>query len=80
MVQTWSASPQVIGATPLTYDFTTAASKAYGSNMYPVTAGVWAFYSGDFNQDEVVDNSDSDQLFPDIENSNFGVLPTDVNG
>ncbi|MBL0012208.1 MAG: hypothetical protein IPP30_00120 [Flavobacterium sp.] len=27
MVQTWSASPQVIGATPLTYDFTTAASK-----------------------------------------------------
>ncbi|MBL0012211.1 MAG: hypothetical protein IPP30_00135 [Flavobacterium sp.] len=80
LVQAWSAAPQAISGTPLTYDFSSAATKAYGNNMKQVKVGVWAFYSGDFNQDEVVDNSDSDQLFPDIENSNFGVLATDVNG
>ncbi|NHM07961.1 hypothetical protein G4D82_12070 [Flavobacterium sp. CYK-4] len=80
VVQTWSALPQAIGNTPLTYDFTTAASKAYGSNMVLVKPSVWAFYSGDTNQDEAIDNSDLDTMFIDIENSNFGVLATDVNG
>ena len=80
LVQAWSALPQAISGTPLTYDFSTAASKAYGNNMKQVKPGVWAFYSGDINQDEAIDNSDSDNLFPDIENSNFGVLATDLNG
>jgi hypothetical protein len=80
LVQAWSALPQAISGTPLTYDFSTAASKAYGNNMKQVKPGVWAFYSGDINQDEAIDNSDSDNLFPDIENSNFGELATDLNG
>ncbi|MBL0012205.1 MAG: metallophosphoesterase family protein [Flavobacterium sp.] len=80
LVQTWSAAPQAISTTPLTYDFTTTASKAYGNNMKEVAADVWAFYSGDINQDDAIDNSDSDTLFTDIENSNYGVLATDLNG
>ncbi|MBS7788338.1 hypothetical protein KIH23_13620, partial [Flavobacterium sp. CYK-55] len=32
ITQTWSAMPQTIGTTPLTYDFTTSASQAYGDN------------------------------------------------
>lgn len=80
VIQTWSATPQTIGAVALTYDFTTSANKAYGSNMKQVEPGVWAFYSGDINQDEAIDNSDTDNFFPDIENSNFGVLATDLNG
>lgn len=80
LVQTWSAAPQTVGAVPLSYDFSTAASQAYGSNMKEVTSGVWAFYSGDINQDESVDNSDADPLLLDIENYNSGVFATDLNG
>lgn len=80
LVQTWSAAPQTVGAIPLSYDFSNAASQAYGSTMTEVISGVWAFYSGDINQDQAVDNSDSDSLYSDIEISNFGVLATDLNG
>ena len=80
MVQTWSANPQTIGATPLSYDFSASASQAYGDNMVEVQAGVFAMYSGDINQDTVVDGSDSTDLLNDIENANFGVLATDLNG
>jgi hypothetical protein len=80
LLQTWTADPISVGATPASYDFSTAAAQAYGSNMIEVVSGVWAFYSGDINQDEVVDNADAGTLFLDIENSNFGVLATDLNG
>jgi hypothetical protein len=80
LLQTWSAEPQAVGSSPLSYDFSSDATQAYGSNMREMETGVWAFYSGDINQDETVDNSDSDSLFSDIENSNFGVFVTDLNG
>ncbi len=80
MVRTWSATPQIVGNTPLTYDFSNVASKAYDSNAVQVGAGVWAFYSGDINQDGVVDGSDSTNLLNDIQNAASGVLVTDING
>ena len=80
VVETWSADPQAIGTTPLNYDFSSAASQAYGSNMREIESGVFACYQGDINQDGSIDNSDFDQLVPDIENSNYGVLATDLNG
>ena len=79
-VQTWSAAPHAVGATPSIYDFTDSASKAYGSNMIEVGSGVFGFYSGDLNQDEVIDGSDSTDLINDIENFSFGLLATDLNG
>jgi hypothetical protein len=80
MIETWSATPQTVGSSPLSYDLSSAATQAYGSNMREIEPGVFAFYQGDINQDGSIDNSDYDQLFPDIENSNFGVVPTDLNG
>ncbi|WP_298220976.1 endonuclease [Flavobacterium sp.] len=80
IIQTWSALPQTLGSTALSYDFTNAESKAYGNNMVEIKPGVWALYSGDINQDEVIDNSDADSLFIDINISNFGSLTTDLNG
>ena len=79
-IETWSANPVTIGSTPLTYNFTNAASKAYGSNMIQVESGIFAIYSGDLNQDQVIDNSDATNLFNDIENSAYGYLTTDLNG
>lgn len=79
-VQTWSAEPQTIGSTPLAYDFSSSVSSAYGDNQIEVETGVFAFYSGDLNQDESVDNSDGVDLTNDIINSEFGVKITDLNG
>jgi hypothetical protein len=80
IVQTWSALPQTIGAAPLSYDFSSASSQAYGDNMLEAETGVWVFYSGDLNQDLTIDSSDSDALLDDVANSNFGALATDLNG
>jgi hypothetical protein len=80
MIETWTATPQTIGTTPLSYDFSSSASQAYEDNMREIEPGVFAFYQGDINQDGAMDNSDFDQLFPDIDNSNFGVQATDLNG
>lgn len=79
-LQTWSAAPQTIGPAPLNYDFTTAANKAYGDNMIVVSPGVFAFYSGDINQDETIDNTDGVDLTNDIDNSEYGIRITDLNG
>lgn len=78
-IKTWSAVPITV-ANNQTYDFSSAASQAYGSNQVEVEPGVFAIYSGDINQDEGVDNIDGDLLFDDMEISAFGDLPTDLNG
>ena len=79
-IQTWSSNTVTVGSSPLAYDFTNAITNAFGSNMILVDPGIWAFFSGDINQDEVIDGSDSTDLINNIENLNFGVLPTDLNG
>ena len=81
-VQVMSATPVTVGPTPSTYDFTTAASKAFGDNQVLVD-GVYTMYSGDFNQDGFVDIFD----FPayDAANQSGGAydgtyVVTDLNG
>jgi hypothetical protein len=79
-VQTWSATAQTVGSTPLTYDFTTSANKAYGDNMVELESGVYGLYSGDLNQDEAVDIFDFPLLLNDNDNFSSGYLSTDLNG
>ena len=78
-IETWSGLPVALSPTTY-YDFTNAASQAYGNNMAEVETGIWAFYSGDMNQDGFVDSFD----FPayDSDNLSFatGYLATDLNG
>ena len=79
-LQTWSANPIPISfSTPL-YDFTNAASKAFGDNMVQVETGVWALYSGDLNQDTNVDNADFSVWESDANISAYGDYATDLNG
>ncbi|MFN9114089.1 MAG: hypothetical protein ACK5XN_28820, partial [Bacteroidota bacterium] len=80
MIETWSADPLAVGAAPLSYDFSSAATQAYGSNMTEIEPGVFAMYQGDLNGDGGVDNTDGDTLFFDIDNFAFGVLATDLTG
>jgi len=79
-LQTWSALPITVSASTPTYDFTNTNTKAFGLNMKLVEPGIWALFSGDINQDEVIDASDNVNLANDISNSNFGYLNTDLNG
>ena len=78
-VQTWSATPVTMTSTT-SFDFTTAASKAYGDNMIEVETGVFAMYTGDVNQDEFVDPIDYPSF--ELDNVTFagGYLATDLNG
>lgn len=64
------------------YDFTSAASQSFGNNMVlsdnsPVT---FALYSGDVNQDEVIDGSDVLLIGNDAFNYQTGYVATDLNG
>jgi hypothetical protein len=74
-IETWSASPVTISNHTI-YNFTTAASQAYGANLSNLGKGVFGIYSGDINQDGSIDFNDYPEL--DIA-SHLGVLGYDVN-
>lgn len=78
-LETWSALPQSFNSAILDYDFTTDSAKAFGLNMIE-KGNKWCIFSGDVNQDGLVDLADV--LLVDIDNLNFttGFNATDVNG
>jgi len=57
-----------------------AQNNAYGDNQKEVEPGVWAIYSGDINQDGVIDIFDQVVLDNDLSNFAFGYVLTDLNG
>lgn len=74
-VQTWSAA-QVLFTNVTSYDFTTASTQAYGSNMVEVEPGIWGAFIGDIDQDGYVTPFD----FPLYELDNFNLVgPAYVN-
>lgn len=78
-METWSANPVTIGTTT-SYDFSTAANKAYGDNQVEVSTGVFAIYNGDLNQDLAIDGFDYILMDPVIVAGSSGYLTSDVNG
>lgn len=78
-IQTWSKSggEQFSGGI-LNYDFTTAASQAFGNNQVLVS-GEYSIYTGDVNQDEVVDVTDLGMIDNDASNFVTGYVVTDLN-
>lgn len=57
-LETWSSTaPSFATGSTSNYDFTTAATKAYGSNMKQV-GSVWVLYGGDGNADGFVNPDD----------------------
>ena len=78
-VETWSRTPQHFTSSLMNYDFTTSANKAYGNNMI-LTGGVYSIFSGDVNQDQVIDAADLSQVENDAIIGFIGYVNTDVNG
>jgi endonuclease G, mitochondrial len=78
-VETWSQSAQSFTSYALNYNFTTASTQAYGSNLVSKN-GKFCIYSGDVNQDGVIDSGDLG--ITDNDNTNYvsGYTNTDING
>ncbi|MEO8666108.1 MAG: hypothetical protein ABI462_11500, partial [Ignavibacteria bacterium] len=80
-IRTWSKN----GGEPFTsasdnfYNFTSSVSQAFGSNQI-VVGPVSAIYSGDVNQNDVIDLSDLLLAFNDAQNFATGYVNSDVNG
>lgn len=78
-LETWSNSTIMVGST-LSYDFSSAANKAFGNNLKHIGAGVYVIYGGDINQDGTIDFSDYPSLDTGNINGSTGYLTADLNG
>lgn len=79
-IQTWSSAPILVTNNGL-YNFSTAASQAFGDNQVMVDPGVYAIYSGDVTQDGFIGGDDVGI----VDNDNIvglygGYYHTDING
>jgi len=83
-IETWSRingesyDPMTLGS----YDFTDSDSKAFGNNMVQIDASPlkFAIFSGDVDQDQVIDGSDLLRIDNDAFIFVSGYVVTDLNG
>jgi hypothetical protein len=80
-IETWSKNGGEVYSigSVLNYDFTTAQSQAFGNNLTLVSS-LWCIYSGDVNQDGVVDATDAGAIDNDAFNFITGYVKTDLTG
>ncbi len=78
-ITTWSSTPQAFSAGSLNYDFTTAQNKAYGNNLV-LRGSKWCIFSGDVNQDGIVDSTDLMLISDDAYNFTSGYVNSDITG
>ncbi len=84
-VETWSASPVSFAGSIVTYDFTTAASQAFGNNQKQVDEGIYGLWGGDVTsmfgpQDGYVDIFDNNDIFNLSQLAAFGYIVEDLTG
>jgi hypothetical protein len=79
-LETVSAAPVNFAFGGITYDFTTAASQAYGNNQKTMSNGKFAIFAGDINQDGQVTGADRSLVNTDVIDIAKGYRVTDVNG
>lgn len=87
-VETWSANAVDFSGGTISYDFTTSASQAFGSNQKDLNGdgSVWGLYSGDFTsstagvKDEFVDFFDLNEIFNLNLSSASGYQAADLTG
>lgn len=80
-IETWSSSGGMFYYidSVMSYDFTDSETKAYGNNLTEL--GVkYCIYSGDVNQDGLIDIQDLSLTDNDLYNFATGNLVTDING
>lgn len=79
-IETWSAVPvEYSFGTKVEYDFTVTSASAYGSNEKQVD-GKWGIYSGDVNQNGIIDLADVISIYNESIIFKTGYIPQDCNG
>jgi len=78
-IETTTMTPVSFGEGIINYDFSTAASQAYGSNQHN-NGGTFVIYGGDVNQDGIVDSGDMNPVENESMIVTIGYVPEDVNG
>jgi hypothetical protein len=78
-LETWSRTggEAIIREDTLNYDFTDDSSKAFGNNL-KLTETIYCIYSGDCNQDGLINSTDKLQLIGKL--GSDGYIPEDING
>lgn len=79
-LETWSAVPVTFLASPVTYDFSSNISSAFAGNMIDFGDGRYGIYSGDVNQDDIIDMNDHALLESFILTQAAGYHNGDVTG
>ena len=77
-IEIWSANPVSFAANNINYDFINSSLQTYGENVKEVAPGVYAMYSGDSNEDGIIDSGDMSDI--DATNFTFGYVIQDLNG
>ena len=78
-LETWSAVPLTVQSV-MSYDFSSSAGSAYGANLRELGNGRFALWSGDVNQDQLIEASDYTAVENAALNFVFGYVPTDLTG
>ncbi len=80
-IETWSKSGGITFAmnSHMNYDLTSSVSQAYGNNLIP-KGMKYCTYSGDTDQDGIIDASDISIIDNDVILSLSGYLDSDLNG
>lgn len=81
-LETWSSTTPSFTANSLSYNFTTAATQAYGGNLKQIDTAplVYGIFSGDENQDGFVNLSDIVDILNNANAFVNGYVLTDING
>lgn len=77
-IETWSSTAIQFVSGFASYDFTIAQNKAYGNNLKLIN-GKWCIYSGDVNQDGIINSNDLNLIYSDNVSGSQGYLSTDLN-
>ncbi|MBK8550302.1 MAG: endonuclease [Ignavibacteria bacterium] len=79
-IETWSKLPLGITAGSVNnYDFTASLDRAYGNNLI-LKDGNYCIFSGDVNQDGIVDLTDLLLIYNDAVDFSSGYFISDING
>jgi len=82
-IETWSNTPiNLFSDSTVNYNFTSNITQAYGNNIVQVDASPVRFgiYSGDINQDGIIDAEDLSNVDNDAANFILGYSLSDING
>jgi hypothetical protein len=79
-IETTTGFPVSFAGNTVSFDFTTAAPQAFGANQKDVGSGKFVFWSGDANQDGIVDSGDMNLIDNASTAITIGYYPEDLNG